>query len=268
MKSNPRRKFLIAAAATAGAAGIAGALLWQRRSRDEHAGHMELPRVRDPEFPNPLRLPGTEGLYAVLDAAGAFAMVAKPVRHALVPGKPASMLAYEIEHQGRTVLNPVLRVRTGAQLRVKFWNALEDTSIIHWHGFKVDSNNDGHPHYAVPGGATYDYAFTVANRAATYWYHPHPHHLTGKQVGLGLAGLFIVEDDEELALQKALDLSFGASDVPLVIQDRTFDENGRVVFAPSREQRFQGQLGNEILVNLTPRPHLHAATRIHRFRIL
>ncbi|MGH8635457.1 MAG: multicopper oxidase family protein, partial [Burkholderiales bacterium] len=81
-------------------------------------------------------------------------------------------------------------------------------------------------------------------------------------------GLIIVEEDEELALQKALDLSFGASDVPLDIQDRRFDENGRVVFAPSREERFGGHLGNEILVNLTPRPHLHAATRIHRFRIL
>jgi blue copper oxidase len=268
MSANPRRKFLIAAAATAGAAGIAGALLWHRRASDERAGHVELPPVRDPEFPNSLQLPGTEGMYGVFDAAGAFTMVAKPVRHALVPGKPAPMLAYEVEHQGRTLLNPVLRVRTGAQLRIKFWNALEETSIIHWHGLRVDSNNDGHPHYAVPGGATYDYAFTVANRAGTYWYHPHPHHLTGKQVYLGLAGLFIVEDDEELALQKALDLRLGATDIPLVIQDRKFDENGQPVFAPTREERFHGHLGNEVLVNLTPRPHFHAETRLYRFRIL
>ena len=268
MSANPRRTFLIAAAATAGAAGIAGALLWHRRSRDEHAGHVELPPVRDPEFPNPLRLPGTEGMYGVLDAADAFAMVAKPVRHALVPGRPASMLAYEVEHQGRTLLNPVLRVRTGAQLRIKFWNALEEASIIHWHGLRVDSNNDGHPHYAVPGGATYDYHFTVPNRAATYWYHPHPHHLTGKQVYLGLAGLFIVEDDEELALQKALDLRLGETDIPLVLQDRRFDDSGQLVFAPSGEENFQGHLGKEVLVNLTPRPHLQAATRIYRFRIL
>jgi suppressor of ftsI/bilirubin oxidase len=268
MSSNPRRKFLIAAAATAGAAGIAGTLLWQRRSDDEHAAHVELPPFRDPGFPNPLRLPGSEGMHGVLDAAGAFTMVAKPVRHALLPGKPAPMLAYEIEHQGRTLLNPVLRVRTGTQLRIKFWNALEETSIIHWHGFKVDSNNDGHPHYAVPGGATYDYHFTVANRAATYWYHPHPHHLTGKQVYLGLAGLFIVEDDDEAALQKGLDLRFGESDIPLVLQDRRFGENAGLAFTPSREEQSQGHLGKEVLVNLTPRPHFHAATRIYRFRVL
>ncbi|HEX9672572.1 MAG TPA: multicopper oxidase domain-containing protein [Burkholderiales bacterium] len=268
MSANPRRKFLIAAGTAAGAAGIAGALLWHRRSADERAGHLELPPVRDPAFPNPLRLPSADGLYGLLDAAGSFAMVAKPARQAPLPGKPGPNLAYEVEYQGKTLLNPVLRMRTGTQLRIKFWNALEETSIIHWHGLKVDSNNDGHPHYAVPGGATYDYHFTVANRAATYWYHPHPHPLTGKQVYLGLAGLFIVEDDEDAALQKTLDLAFGVNDVPLIIQDRRFDGDGRLVFAPTREERFQGQLGTEVLVNLTPRPHFRAATRIHRFRIL
>jgi suppressor of ftsI/bilirubin oxidase len=269
MSIPPRRKFLIAAAAAAGAAGVTGALLWwRRRPPFEHAGHVELPPPLDPGFPNPLRLPGAEGMYGILDAADAFAMIAKPVRHALLPGKPGAMLAYEVEHHGRTLLNPVLRVRSGAQLRIKFWNALEETSIIHWHGLKVDSNNDGHPHYAVPGGATYDYAFAVANRAGTYWYHPHPHHLTGKQVYHGLAGLFLVEDEEEIALQKALDLVFGVTDVPLVVQDRRLDSEGRLVFEPTRDVRFQGHLGSEVLVNLTPQPYFRAATRIHRFRIL
>ena len=224
--------------------------------------------MRDPEFPNPLQLPGTDGMHGVLDAAGSFAIVAKPVHRALLPGKPGPMLAFEVEHQGRTLLNPVLRMRTGTPLRIRFWNALDEMSIIHWHGLKVDSNNDGHPHYAVPGGATYDYHFTVANRAATYWYHPHPHHLTGKQVYRGLAGLFIVEDEEENVLQKALDLAFGVTDVPLIIQDRRFDGDGRLAYAPTRDERLQGHLGSEVLVNLTPRPYFRAATRVHRFRIL
>src|SRR5512134_557947 len=103
MSTPARRKFLIAAAATAGAAGIAGTLLWHRRSADEHAAHVELPPFRDPEFPNPLRLPGSEGMYGVLDAADAFTMVAKPVRHALLPGRPGAMLAYEVEHHCRTL---------------------------------------------------------------------------------------------------------------------------------------------------------------------
>lgn len=263
------RRRLLAAAAVAGAAGLAGGFVWRHRpGRGSQASHAELPPLRDPAFPNPLRLPGGDGLYAVADVSGAFTLTAKPARQAILPGKPARMLAYEMEHHGRTLFNPVLRARTGTPLRIKLWNALEETSIIHWHGLKVDSNNDGHPHYAVPGGATFDYQFTVANRAATYWYHAHPHHLTGKQVYLGLAGLFIVEDDEELALQKALDLKLGETDIPLVLQDRRFDDHGGLVYAPTADERFHGHYGSEILVNLTPRPHLHATTRLYRFRIL
>jgi len=213
-------------------------------------------------------MPGAEGMFGVADAAGALTIVARGIEHPLLPGKPARMLAYEMEFQGRSLLNPVLRVRSGAALRIKFWNGLDETSIIHWHGLKVDSNNDGHPHYAVPGGATYDYRFTVANRAGTYWYHPHPHRLTGKQVYHGLAGFFIVEDDEELALQKALDLRLGETDIPLVLQDRRFDEAGGLVYAPSADERFHGHYGSEVLVNWTPRPYFDAVTRIYRFRIL
>ena len=86
-------------------------------------------------------------------------------------------------------------------------------SIVHWHGLKVDTNNDGHPHYAVESGETYDYQFTVTNRAGTYWYRPHPPHLAAKQAYLGLAGFLLVEDAEDVRLQQALDLSLGATDI-------------------------------------------------------
>jgi len=260
---------VLGAAAAVGAAGLAGGFLWRHRARQgEPVARTDLPLPPDPAFPNPLRMPGAEGMFGVADAAGALTIVAKGIEHPLLPGKPARVLAYEMEQQGRTLHNPVLRVRSGAALRIKFWNALAETSIIHWHGLKVDSNNDGHPHYAVAGGATYDYQFTVANRAATYWYHPHPHYLTGKQLYHGLAGFFIVEDDEEISLQKALDLKFGETDIPLVLQDRRFDQNGQLVFAPTESDRFHGHYGAEVLVNLTQRPHYHAATRAYRFRIL
>jgi suppressor of ftsI/bilirubin oxidase len=264
---------MVLGAGVAAAAGVAGGWWWRSQlhehaGRTGHAGHVDPPMPLDEAFPNALRLPGAEGLNGVIDPSGALTLVAGPARQELVPGKPASVLAYQADHHGDSYLNPVLRVRSGAQLRIKLWNALEETSIIHWHGLKVDSNNDGHPHYAVSGGETYDYTFTVSNRAATYWYHPHPHHLTGKQVYLGLAGLFIVEDSEEIALQQALDLHFGGSDIPLVLQDRRFDGDGQLLFTPTREERLSGHYGAEVLVNLTPRPYFLAATRIYRFRIL
>jgi suppressor of ftsI/bilirubin oxidase len=151
---------------------------------------------------------------------------------------------------------------------VRYWNALDETSIVHWHGLKVDTNNDGHPHYAVNAGETYDYQFTVTNRAGTYWYHPHPHHLAGKQAYLGLAGFLLVEDAEELALQRALDLTLGATDIPLLIQDKRLHEDGSLAYASGGTEHFHGHLGEHILVNLTPSPCLDCASRVYRFRLV
>jgi len=261
---------LILAAGTAAAgAGLAGGLWWWCHSHaEEPLLPPDPPLPPDPAFPNALRVPGADGMYGVLDAQTIASIVARPVRYPLLDGKPASLLAYEVEHRGRTLLNPTLRARTGANVNLTFWNALEDPGIIHWHGFKVDSNNDGHPHYAVPGGATYAYQFAIPNRAGTYWYHPHPHGLSGEQIYRGMAGLFIVEDAEELALQRALDLRLGATDIPLIVQDRRLDADGSPVFAPGSAERFHGYLGDQVLVNLTPRPHLDVASRLYRFRVL
>lgn len=264
-----RRSVLGVAVAAAGTIGLAGGFLWRHRPRPgAQTGPERVALPPDPAFPNPLRLPGADGMFGLADAAGTFTLSARPLQHAILAGKPARILGYELEQYGRTLVNPVLRARSGSTLRIKFWNGLDEPSIIHWHGFKVDSNNDGHPHYVVSGGDTYDYHFTVANRAATYWYHPHPHYLTGKQVHHGLAGFFIVEDDEELALQKALDLRLGETDIPVLLQDRRLDEHGRIAFAPTGQERFHGHYAGEMLVNWTHRPHFDAATRVYRFRIL
>lgn len=263
------RRLILAAGAAAAGAGLASGLWWWRRARfAEPPPPPEPPLPPDPAFPNALRVPGADGMYGVLDAQAITSIVARPVRYPLLDGRPAELLAYEVEHVGRTIFNPTFRARTGARINLTFWNALEDPGIIHWHGFKVDSNNDGHPHYAVPGGATYEYQFAIPNRSGTYWYHPHPHGLSGQQIYRGMAGLFIVEDEEELALQRALDLRLGATDIPLIVQDRRLDAYGNPVFAPTGIERFQGFLGHQVLVNLTPRPHLDVASRIYRFRVL
>ncbi len=102
---------------------------------------------------------------------------------------------------------------------------LPEPSIIHWHGLLLPSRMDGHPRDAIQSGQTYVYEFEVANRAGTYWYHPHPEPFTGGQVIRGLAGLFLVSDDEEAAAG----LPSGDYDIPLVIQDRTLTKQSNCV---------------------------------------
>jgi FtsP/CotA-like multicopper oxidase with cupredoxin domain len=145
-----------------------------------------------------------------------------------------------------SALGPIIRVKKGDRVRIRFENEISEKSIIHWHGLHVSHENDGHPEHVIDKGETYIYEFEVMNRAGTYWFHPHPHGHTGEQVYKGLAGLFIVTDEEE----KALNLPTGDYDIPVVIQDRTFNENNQLLYLPNgRMDQMQGFLGNRILIN-------------------
>jgi blue copper oxidase len=261
-----RRTFIIASAAVGAAAGVS----WWRYGDEPHRRHAA-PAPRDdpaPHFTRRLIVPGADGMFGIVDASLPFVITARSALRSLDASHPSPQLVYEVERNGRVVFNPVLRTWRGARFRAKFWNALDETSIIHWHGLKVESNNDGHPHYAVKGGTIYDYSFTVNNRAGTYWYHPHAHRLSGKQAYLGLSGLFIVDDEEEAALAQSLDLALGVTDIPLLIQDKRLGADGTPVYAPTTEDRFHGHFGDRVLVNFTLEPQFEAATRLYRFRLV
>jgi suppressor of ftsI/bilirubin oxidase len=219
-------------------------------------------------FTNPLRLPAADGLFGVFEPSADFTMTAKVIDQQIIPGTTAKLSVYEVEQAGRRFLNPTFKLKMGADFRTTFANQLSEDSIIHWHGFRVDGRNDGHPGDAIRPGTTYPYNFRITNRAATYWYHPHPDGITARQVYFGLAGFFIVEDGEEVRLRNALDLILGDTDIPLVIQDRRFNSDGTLAYNPNRSEFFMGILGNVILVNQTVKPVLDVSTRVYRFRVL
>jgi len=264
---NTRRRIVLGTGAAA-LAGAAGWLAWRRPRESVEPADIVAELPPDPLFPNRLRLPGEDGFNGLLDVGGAFSIVSRTVQHEIIPGKRVPMLAYTVEHAGRAFVNPVLRIQKGTTVRARYWNALDETSIVHWHGLTVDTNNDGHPHYAVRASETYDYQFEVSNRAGTYWYHPHPHHLAGKQAYLGLAGLLVVEDAEDVALQRALDLTFGETDLPLLIQDKRLGADGSLQYTPASHDHFLGYCGDRVLVNSTPAPYLDCASRIYRLRLV
>jgi FtsP/CotA-like multicopper oxidase with cupredoxin domain len=121
-------------------------------------------------------------------------------------------------------LGPILRLRKGQKVRIRFSNALAEPTIVHWHGLDMPSAMDGHPHSAIDPRREFIYEFEVTNRAGTYWYHPHPHNRTGPQVYNGLAGLLLISDDEE----RALNLPGGSDELVCVLQDRSFDARNQL----------------------------------------
>lgn len=172
-------------------------------------------------------------------------------------------LAYFAHHRGREYLNPTLVLRPGQRVRVAFENALDEATIVHWHGLLVDTRNDGAGMALATPGAGYAYDFEVRNRGALYWYHPHPHGLTAGQAYRGLFGALEITDDDETSLRAALDLVPGVSEIPLLLQDRRGPD-----YAASADDRMHGFLGDTVLVNGTACPYRDVATRVYRFRIL
>jgi FtsP/CotA-like multicopper oxidase with cupredoxin domain len=123
---------------------------------------------------------------------------------------------------------------------------------------------DGHPLYAIDKGQVFVYEFEMLNRASMNIYHPHPHNITASQVYHGLAGAILVNDPEE----QKLGLPDGEYEIPIVIQDRLFDDNNQLVYASHMRDRMMGFYGDKILINGRPDFNLDVASRAYRFRIL
>jgi blue copper oxidase len=192
---------------------------------------------------------------ALLDPAGGRAAQIWRFDGKLLAGAAEALLP------GASYLGPTFRVRREQRVRVRFDNGLDEPSIVHWHGLQVSQENDGHPRFAVGRGAGHSYDFTVENRPGTYWYHPHPDGRTGPQVYAGLAGLFLVVDPDD----QARGLPTGEFDLPLVIQDRSLDEGGQLVYAPNP---MIGFLGDRVFVNGRQTPDLPVGAGSYRLRIL
>lgn len=174
--------------------------------------------------------------------------------------------------KGKTTINallynnslPVIKANKGDVVNINLKNSLLEESNIHWHGMLIPANMDGHPKDVTNAGTNRNYTFTIGQRAATAWFHPHPHHKTAKQVYYGLAGMFIVNDPQE----EALKLPTGEQEVPLIISDKRFNTAGSLNYNPTMMEVMTGYLGDKVLVNNTESPFLNVKTRFYRFRVL
>ena len=177
-------------------------------------------------------------------------------------GNPDTLSFLESSESGPHFV-PVMRLRRGQKVRIFFTNRLPEKSIVHWHGLHIVQRMDGHPMYVIGTGKRYVYEFIIDNRAGTYWFHPHPHERTGFQVYHGLAGFLLVGDDEEDALK----LPAGNFDLPLIIQDRTFDSRNQLVYLQNMMERMMGFMGERLLVNAAPDYIKQVERRAYRLRL-
>jgi spore coat protein A len=135
---------------------------------------------------------------------------------------------------------------------------------VHLHGGVQPPESDGYPTDLIPSGGSKDYVYPNLHRAATLFYHDHAMNHTGEHVYRGLSSLYFLQDE----IEQGLPLPKGEFDVPIVIQDRSFNRDGSFAFNQANPTNTFGQEGDAILINGVPWPRMQVAARRYRFRLL
>lgn len=133
-------------------------------------------------------------LHTVDGGVWVFELEAVPVRWRIFPGTSVTAWAYN-----GVVPGPEIRVPYGQRVRIEVKNSLPDDTTVHWHGIDVPNAMDGVPGLTQPpiepgGTFTYEFDAIPAGRdsaGGSFFYHSHVDE--DRQLGLGLAGAFVIE---------------------------------------------------------------------------
>jgi spore coat protein A, manganese oxidase len=175
-------------------------------------------------------------------------------------------------------------------------------TVTHLHGGHSPAGSDGLPeqwftqHHSSRGPDFQDRIYTYPNdqEAATLWYHDHALGITRLNVYAGLAGFYLLQDENSQNLSTGV-LPGGSYSIEMVIQDRAFTADGQLYYptykndplpgttetvgdivpqtfydangedAPSAVPEF---FGDHILVNGMAWPNLNVAAGDYEFHLL
>ena len=151
------------------------------------------------------------------------------------------------------------------------------STTTHVHNGHTASESDGIPMDWIDPGEFWDHhygnfpaGFDDREKLTTLWYHDHRMDFTATNVYAGLTGFYLLFDEQDSGDEndphpEAWRLPSGAFDVPLILHDVLFDENGQVVFDNFLTD---GWLGDRFTVNRIIQPYFRVQPRKYRFRLL
>jgi spore coat protein A len=148
-------------------------------------------------------------------------------------------------------------------------------TITHLHGAAVDPDSDGYPEawFTAHGetGPKFKSTRTLYpndQAATTLWYHDHCLGLTRLNMYAGLEGFYFIRDEQE----ERLNLPSGAFEIPLMLQDRQFEADGKLLYPKAQNGThpiwIQEFFGDVVCVNGKAMPYLEVEPRKYRFRML
>ncbi|SFZ86710.1 Multicopper oxidase [Devosia enhydra] len=193
-------------------------------------------------------------------ATGRVALTAQSGLTRFAGGAPSTTWGF---NQG--FLAPTILMRSGG-LEATLDNSLDEDVTVHWHGLLVPGEHDGGPHTAIAPGRQLITPMSLDQGPATLWYHSHIHGATARHVYSGLAGVIHYTDGRDDA--RGLPSTYGVDDLTLLLQDRRFDPEGRMIYNPTYADILNGLLGNRVLVNGQPSPIAGVPPGLVRLRLV
>lgn len=171
------------------------------------------------------------------------------------------------------------------------------STTVHLHNAHTASESDGIPQDYFNPGQYWDYHYAnfpagqdERETMGTLWYHDHRMDFTAPNTYAGLTGFYLLFDKQDSNNERdrrpgAFRLPSGKYDVPLVLHDLMFDQNGQAMwdfFNPDSQSKhvppqsvsdvgnytITGMLGDRFTVNRTIQPYFQVERRKYRFRIL
>jgi spore coat protein A len=153
--------------------------------------------------------------------------------------------------------------------------------VTHLHGGENHPQFDGTPlQWFTKGGAvgphyiTNTFTYYNEQRASMVWYHDHALGNTRTNVYAGLAGLYMIRDDRDTGEpDNPLGLPAGPYEIPLVLQDKTFNADGSMFYPTQGVTGYHPQwvpefFGDVAVVNAKIWPFLDVEPRRYRLRIV
>ena len=159
-------------------------------------------------------------------------------------------------------------------------DATAPRGVIHLHGAHSEPSQDGLPQATVASGQSTSYRYSNDQDAAGLWYHDHSWGMTRLQVSAGLAGQYWLRDAYDTGRPgNPLGLPTGANEIPLTLQDRTFNADGTFAYAVGAfcgkdapagypNQWAPESFGDVAVVNGAVAPNLDVSRGAYRFRVL
>ena len=152
---------------------------------------------------------------------------------------------------------------------------------VHLHGAHSEAKFDGLPNSTFSPGHAFTYTYGNDQDATGLWYHDHAWGLTRLQVTAGLAGQVWLRDRYDTGDSgSGLHLPSGQFEVPLTLQDRTFNADGQLSYPIGPHCGISGlpadypnqwnpeSFGDVATVNGAMEPNMNVSKATYRFRVL